>query len=225
MNTPGSYRTMDTAGQITAVITQLLSLAKLPAVARLIMDSNPAIEQVGSLRGNRFTMMGNELSINGALAAAYLLCRQQDSSSCRFTTSGLPDQLIGRLTKTQVAVTFPSSLIQIIKENQIFLQGIAYQVIPGLVRPVTTDRKRSQLQSFVNGTPAAGTIYYQDDTIQPLVYVKATDTYVWEQACGSGSLAFSLLTGVKQVIQPSGKTINIQINKQSITVSSTVKEL
>ncbi len=74
-------------------------------------------------------------------------------------------------------------------------------------------------------SPAAGLIYYQNNRIQPVIYVKATDSLVWESACGSGSLAFALLSKNQVVLQTSGQTIRFNFGQKEVTITTTVKEI
>jgi hypothetical protein len=62
--------------------------------------------------------------------------------------------------------------------------------------------------------PAFGGIIYEKNKIIPYVYVARIQSFVKETACGSGSLAFSIFSGIKNVIQPSGDIINIKIGKK-----------
>ncbi|EKD79754.1 MAG: hypothetical protein ACD_40C00323G0006 [uncultured bacterium] len=212
---PTPYRTIDTAGQVTAVITQAIEPDQLGPTSREIMAKNPTIEQVGYLNGNQFTMMGGELSINGLIAASYLLNQSG-------TVNGYPFIV----KQSQISLTLPISIVLETSNNIIQLQGIAYQITPELrttqkIPPST----RKWLQKLSSDSRASGLIYYSRNKIQPLVYVPTTNTYVWENACGSGSLAFSLATGIRRILQPSGQIIRFSITKKNITVTAAVKEV
>lgn len=215
MKAKTKYRLIDTAGQVTAVVTQVVKTDQQSALARSIMASNSLVEQVGYLQGNNFRMMGGELSINALLAAAYLLNQSGQVNGYSFVTNS-----------STITLTLPSSLILATSDNLVRLNGITYQVIRGFPRtPILSTQVNKQLQDLAANSRASGLIYYQGSCIKPLVYVPSTNTYVWEKACGSGSLAFSLVTGIREVIQPSGQSINYQINQDNITVTATVKEV
>ena len=196
------YRLIDTAGQITAVVTTKINMEDLPKLAKSIMEKDQKVEQVGYLRGDNFQMMGGELSINGLLASAFI---RNPSTTC---------------------ITLPSSLILDTSGDIVSLKGITYKItnnLPASKRISFTTKKL--LTTLASGTKASGIIYYKNNTIKPLVYVSDTNTYVWENACGSGSLAYSLVTGNRKVIQPSGKLLKFKISKNTITVTATVKEI
>jgi len=212
-----SYRLVDTAGQITAVITTPIQPGQLPKLANAIMRKNPRVEQVGYLQGDTFQMMGNELSINGLISGAFLLSRAGQINGLDFV-----------VTPSTITLSFPNSLVKYVDSvNQIVeLQGIAYQVISGFPKRKTISSKtKILLQKLATSSPASGIIYYQDGRIRPLVFVKATNSYVWENACGSGSLATALITKQPNIIQPSGQQICFQFTSKNIVVTTTAKEV
>mgnify|MGYP006055950399 FL=1 len=84
---------------------------------------------------------------------------------------------------------------------------------------------KNMLLNMCKKSPAAGLIYYEKQEIVPLIFVLATNSYVWEQACGSGSLAFSMVTREDKVIQPSRDVIIFDRSLDTITITETVKEL
>ena len=55
--------------------------------------------------------------------------------------------------------------------------------------------------------------------------VKKVNSFVKETACGSGSIAFSLFSKYKNIIQPTGEIINIRIKKDKFIISAEVKEV
>ncbi len=212
-----TYITVDTAGQITAIITDKVEPGELPTLANSIMAENLQVEQVGYLQENTFQMMGDELSINGLLAAAFLLNK-----------SGKVNDLDFEIQESTVSLAFPNSLVISVnrKANVVSLQGMTYKVISGFVpkQNVSAQIKKT-LQKLAINSPASGIIFYQKNKIQPLVYVKATDSYVWENACGSGSLAAALITGEPDITQPSGQTISFTFTSKNIVVITTAKEV
>lgn len=210
-----SYRLIDTAGQITAVVTQVVKTDQQSALARSIMANDSRIEQVGYLQGNNFRMMGGELSINALLAAAYLLNQSGQVNGYPFFTSS-----------STITLTLPSSIVLEISNNLVRLAGITYQIIRGIPSSKTISSKTQKtIQNLTLNSPAAGIVYYEDTQIKPLVYVQQTNSYKWENACGSGSLAFALFFGKRDIIQPSGQIIQFQILPNTITVTLAVKEL
>lgn len=210
-----NYKTIWTAGQLTAVITDSQIDNNLSEIAKSIMAKNSQIEQVGILTGRNFQMMGGELSINGLIAGAYVVNKSGDINNFSFIKSG-----------NVVSLELPISIIISSNNNEIALEGIKYLLISGLPNTrVLSSSIKEKLIDISKNSPASGIIYYDKGKIVPLVYVQGTGTYIWENACGSGSLAYSLFSGEKVVIQPSGESIQFNISKNIITVTETVKEI
>lgn len=71
--------------------------------------------------------------------------------------------------------------------------------------------------------PASGIIKYRANKITPIVYVKNTNSLVWENACGSGSLVYSIYSSYSKIIQPSKQEILVKRFKKSFTIKVPVK--
>jgi len=215
MTTPTKYRLISSAGQITAVVTDSVSVVLQATIAQSIMTDDCRVEQVGFLSGTNFRMMGGELSINALLAAAFLLNESGQVNEYSFTTN-----------QSTITLSLPTSLIISVQDNLVKLRGINYQIVEGIPSStVISPPIKTRLRKLAADSLAAGLIYYQGSVIKPLVYVPATSSYVWENACGSGSLAFSLVTSIRQVTQPSGQNISFDITNSQINVTTTVKEV
>jgi hypothetical protein len=209
------YRVVNTAGQNTAIITTPTKSSELPMLAKKIMLTNRDIDQVGYLSGNRFTMMGGELSINGTLAAASLVQGGNLINGYQFYK--LDDM---------ITVSFPKTIVRMRLSQLVIFNGISYLLIPaGVSQKKVTFLQKIVLNLLTLINPASGIIYYTGAQIIPLIYVRATNTYVWEAACGSGSVACSLVSGVRQVKQPSGESLSIAIDRKFISITTSVKEL
>jgi diaminopimelate epimerase len=229
---PG-YTIIDTAGQKTAVIAPSFPRGQQPLISKLLMTINPVIEQVAFLEKftnsptrYRLQMMGNELSINGSLAGAYLLTKIKSTKKVNFTISGLNRQVTSTIKDDSVSIDFPASIVKNVKGNVVYLKGITYQIQRGFPKTsLTTPKQKSLLSKLATTSPAAGIIFCQKTQIKPLVYVKATNSFVWENACGSGSLAYYLITGQNKVKQSSKTVITINKNRDKLAISAPVKEI
>ncbi|MEK7092781.1 MAG: hypothetical protein AAB907_04100, partial [Patescibacteria group bacterium] len=73
--------------------------------------------------------------------------------------------------------------------------------------------------------PSFGIIYFRDNIIFPIVFVKQTDSLFEESACGSGSIAFSILTKKTNITQPTGKRIIVNRKDYSFAVNAQVTNL
>ncbi|OGJ37988.1 MAG: hypothetical protein A3A82_00810 [Candidatus Pacebacteria bacterium RIFCSPLOWO2_01_FULL_47_12] len=216
-----------TAGQLTALVLQdEINTSKKLAIR--LLKQYPAVDQVGfvSKKTATLTMMGGELSINGCIAAGYTLGRSKQKQQLLLSTSCVGEPIKIRLAESVVSASFPRTLITSQTKNEVCLQGVRYQLIAGFPDSQTlTIEQRSTLTQMLSYDFAAGFIFYEGDRIIPVVAVAGTKTLYWEQACGSGSLAYWAISGCSNVLQPSGEYLLIIPDSQYITISATTKEI
>lgn len=208
------YKLVDTAGQITAVVFGEMKRERQSPVAKSLMKNDPRIEQVVFIVRNRIQTMGNELCINGSLAGAFL------TIDPKIEISGL-NKLV-RFTKENGSISgkFPINLLINKTQNLIQLTGIVYIISNN--KKLTNKNSLSKLANKYS-VPASGIISYEENKIKPLIYVKDTDSLVWENACGSGSLAYSIFSGFKKIKQPSNKFIEIERDERYFTIKVDAK--
>lgn len=158
----------------------------------------------------KLEMMGNELCINATLALA-----SQLGKPGQLYTSGIDTPV--NYIKNSISLNLPYE----IKDNFVLFPGIGYIVTNETLNPkIVLPQLSNQFK-----LPAFGQIKYLGNKINPIVYVKKTNSIVNESACGSGSIAFSLLNNVSDVIQPSGGVIKVQKNGSYVTISAKVTEI
>ena len=228
MKTFIQYQKISTAGEITAVLSASVPIRRQALLARRIMRIEPDVEQIAFLNTltspSRLRMMGGELSVNGTVTGCYALLLQQRLQSLVLRVEALDERVRASLTRDTVTAYFPRSLIKTRQGNTVALRGMTYRVIPGIPNnQKATAKKRRLLIELAKTAPAAGLVYYEENRIRPLIYVKATRSFVWEQACGSGSIAYALISGTSAIRQPSGGTIRITINKNTIVYKATAR--
>lgn len=217
-----SYQKVNTAGEVTAVITTPVPLKQQAALSRQIMDNDTNIEQVAfvttsSLGQYRLRMMGGELSVNGAVAGAFILMKQLKQNNVQLFDFSFQAPITATLKTNKITAKFPISLVRSINGNDVKLANMTYCIVKNIPKkPTVTAKRRILLRTLAKTTPAAGIVYFEKNTVAPLIYVKATQSYVWEQACGSGSIAYALLSGLTRVKQPSGEFVSIRITKDEI---------
>lgn len=221
------FTLIDTGGQITAIVCDNVRKEKYPKIARDLMNADKTIEQVGFIEGDklqpRFQMMGGELSINGTLAAAYFISQKYNISSFELKTSGLNEPVRVDTVENEVYALFPKSIVISSTNKKVIFDGMSYIMKNENQTMSETSRWETILKKETVSNPASGVIFYNENKISPLIYVKATNTLVWENACGSGSLAFYLLSGVKNIIQPSKQIIYINDEGEFYSVATTAK--
>lgn len=71
---------------------------------------------------------------------------------------------------------------------------------------------------------AVGVVWIErkDDSvaIYPVVWVRSIDTFFYESSCGSGTIAACAVTGVSDIIQPTGKIIRAEVDGDFVTLES-----
>lgn len=176
------------------------------------------VEQVGFIAEKKFPkliMMGNELCINSTLALA-----SQLSKSGLLKTSGITKPIYyennGNNTSIELALPFEK------KENIILFSGIGF-LCSDKVFNVSKEYLSNLVIQF--NLPAFGVVFYQGNKITPYVYVRETDSLFKETACGSGSIACSLVTDYEEIIQPTGEIIYVKTYGNKFTVGAKVVKI
>lgn len=209
------YTLVDTAGQITAVVDVSVSRTQQPIIAKPIMDKIKNIGQVCFIERQgkyfRLQMMGDELSINGTLAGAFYLLEKFRKTKIKLVCSGLSTFIIANKDNNSVSIVIP---------KQIF--GIKFAFVPGFVKEKIMPGWVQILKNLATVFPASGIIFYEANKIQPLIYVRATNTFVWENCCGSASIAYAIRAGYREILQPSGEKIFIKMDSETITYQTRV---
>jgi len=174
------------------------------------------VEQVGFISTNNFPelqMMGNELCINGTLALASTLGKEG-----KMKTSGVRQKIFFLNDEEKTTIQIPLKFKKV--DNIILFEGIGFILFDSKEK---TDVKKKLALNLCDryNLPAFGVIIYENNRITPYIYVKEVDSFVKETACGSGSIAFSILTDRNEVIQPTGEKIWVEVEDQ-IKVSARV---
>lgn len=114
---------------------------------------------------------------------------------------------------------FPK-LIKSTTNNLVELDGIIYKLIPNFVKPKINNFQKNTLKNILKNYEASGLVYFENNKIQPVVYVKDTNTYVWETCCGSASIAYSVISKKKMIEQPSGEKVFVKIQNKDVIYSA-----
>ncbi|MCB9808429.1 hypothetical protein H6770_04205 [Candidatus Peribacteria bacterium] len=230
-------------GNTTAIVRSVVPKESRAYVANLLMSADyVCAEQVGFLdrpiseQANvRLEMMGGELCINAIRSvSAFLLKESEENAEVLVESSGASQILkcsnnflengtiytsvewevtpcIERLDDTTVLVELPG-ITHILCKKQTFPSKQDAAKIFEVLQEKYSSRLRSQ--------PAYGIIPYSSSgeslRIRPIVYVRETESTVFETGCGSGSIALALSEAREgrtnfRIIQPSGSTYEIVI--------------
>lgn len=183
---------------------------------QLISQYLGKVEQIGFVQGNRLEMMGSELCINSTIAFASQLPEKKGE----LFTSGIKGAIKYSNSDTQTTIELP--IIATVDKNIVLLPGIGF-----LCETKDINITKELLLNFCQlyNLPAFGVAIYKNNQLTPYVYVKETDSLIKETACGSGSIAVSLFTGLQKIRQPTGACISVRIEKNNIAISAQVKEV
>ena len=209
------YTVIDPTKNITLLVTTPVQRALQPQTAAWLLRREKDAEQVGFLEFlpdgmPRLQMMGGEFCGNATMGLGAWLCRRDALPSG--VTHDFTLEISGASAPVPCAVTpvnygYLATVEMPLPEKVearsfsmedgelsltvVFLPGICHIIAP----KETIDRAHAEdlLRRWSASLPgeAVGLILLDEDrtAIDPLVYVKPTDTAVWERGCGSGSAA------------------------------------
>lgn len=233
-------RYLDPAGNITAVVLTPVPPALRPALSRAIMAEGRA-EQVGfaavpQLGGMcRLEMMGGEFCGNAVRSYGCLWAMEH-----RLGKKNLPVEISGAVKPVPVMadpdgaqsyadMPLPLGMNWLTVEGRryplILCQGICHLLALGQ-KPehAFLEAARSQLNALEQ--EAWGIMFLEEQRLVPAVYVKSTDSLVWESSCGSGSVAAAwYLAGENPAqqtfrFQEPGGEIHVSVQRENGTISA-----
>jgi len=176
------------------------------------------VEQVGFVSKkatfSKMTMMSGELCINATLAFASTLDKNGE-----LTTSGFKNPIPYSNKNGSITIQIPFRFKK--DENVILLNGIGFILYDTKEK---SEVKKSELSDLSKKykLPAFGGIIYNKNKIIPYVYVAGVNSFVKETACGSGSVAFSIFSGINDVVQPTEKIISIKKKTEFFDITAKV---
>ena len=209
------YTVIDPTKNITLLVTTPVPRALQPQTAAWLLRHEKDAEQVGFLEPSddapaRLQMMGGEFCANATMSLGAWLCRRdrlphsmthdfalEISGASHLVPCAVTPVHYGYLAT--VALPLPEKMEQRafptpageVKLTVVFLPGICHIIAPaGTVARQDAEELLRRWSAQLPGE-AVGLILLDEEctAIDPLVYVKPTDTAVWERGCGSGSAA------------------------------------
>ena len=208
------YIRVNPSGNITLLVTDFVPRQRQNEIARRLMQLDPGAEQVGFLEEPsvpgaraRLQMMGGEFCGNATMALAGWLARQDDlpdGEECIYPLeiSGAR-RLIPCLIRREGEVcigTVPMPVPEEIASREILpgislplvrFEGISHLIVAkGEITPARAVEGIAQWCAGMNAD-ALGILFTDEEysALRPLVYVRSTDSAVWENSCGSGTAA------------------------------------
>ena len=223
-----SYMIFNPAGNITAlVLADEYNLEQKRIINSRIMEKESKVEQVGflSLRDRRLTMAGGEFCGNATRCAALYYIEKQQSMELEINNNKIE---VGINKKQEVWCEIPIQgyRIEKIEENiyKIILKGITILVVKEIENFNNLKEIAINLiKKYKLDDDAIGVMFVDKIEniikIYPIVWVKEIDTLFFENACGSGTIAVTMLESMLEnaskeyeVIQPSGDILKTNIS-------------
>lgn len=205
------YTVIDPTKNITLLVTTPVPRDVQPRVAAELLQREKDAEQVGFAEGlaagePRLQMMGGEFCGNATMSMAAWLHRDLPvGESCALTlpVSGAPEPVPCRVTHIDgcfigtVSMPLPERIETLSLPVCGVMQSLPVVLLPGICHVIVPadmirrDQAEKTLRSWSDLLPgeAMGLLLLDESrtAFTPLVYVRPTDSCVWERGCGSGS--------------------------------------
>lgn len=207
------YTVIDPTKNITLLVTTPMPRARYAQIASHLLALEKDAEQVGFLESSdeqdaALRMMGGEFCGNAAMSLGAWLCRGETEGVDRHLTldvSGVDSPVSCDISVVRhgyigtVSMPLPEKIETLtlpfgdgeVTLDAVFLPGICHIIAPnGTVQRHQAEDALRQWAGLLQ-LDAVGLLLFDETAMyfDPLVYVRATDTAVWERGCGSGSAA------------------------------------
>ena len=207
------YTVIDPTKNITLLVTTPMPRKYYAEISSHLLALEQDAEQVGFLESSdtcdaALQMMGGEFCGNATMSLGAWLCRDDAVGTDRhlmLAVSGVSTPVSCDISVVRhgyigtVSMPLPEKIETLtlpfgdgeISLDAVFLPGICHIIAPNgtVQRHQAEDALRKW--SDILQMDAVGLLLFDETAMHfdPLVYVKATDTVVWERGCGSGSAA------------------------------------
>ncbi len=244
------YEFLNPSGNITALVTKDFPREKYQEISNKIMKKDPNIEQVGFLKKFsdsifRLEMAGLEFCGNASRAFACFLVKEKYVKTNKFQISVTGyDNLIdcevekkGEDYYSTIDLKFLKPIKDFIENKTLNNQEISVVHLPGISHTFLDQKKFKfdkenclkdakkiiQELNLIN-LPAIGVIWFEDNQINPVVYVKDIDSLFYENSCGSGSIAYGIYHSYLKNKDGLFNFDVMQKNKEVVKVSIELKD-
>lgn len=224
-----TYLRANPTGNITLLVTSSVDRIDQPRVSAAMMKALNC-EQVGFIESAgredalcRLQMMGGEFCGNATVSAAAMIARNQGVTEGKSVTvplevSGAEGILKCRVTNCgkyytgTVKMPRVNRIEELPQGTLVRMNGIAHLIVSEKYDMEMAEKTLRGLADCLE-EDACGLLQWVDGFMIPLVYVKKTNSMVWETSCASGSTAIGCIaaarnkagTAVTEVHQPGGK--------------------
>ena len=203
-----SYILADPSGNTTAFVLTPVDSGQYGPVARSVMERLGA-EQVAFVHDGRMDMMGGEFCGNASRSfALWQALHAEDGRSLR-PFSGLRQETVtvrGEETALYAAIQMPLPRRMLPLEQSplgrctlVEYPGISHILLEDYA-PQDTDvaNANALLAQLSAESGCFGLLYLSGNRMRPLVYVRDTDTLIWESSCASGTCAVAAALALRQ---------------------------
>jgi len=203
--------------------------ASYAGIAKGFMDKDLEVEQFGFIEGfSHLEMSGGEFCGNAARVAALLISERTGAKNGHFSMSGFDGIVKYDIASDgTVSCEFPGLKIKAIdvdvqnmKAKMIDMGGIVHIILPASElfkndRRWYEEKHRSFVEALVLQNRAAVGVVWQEQIsppqilIHPVVWVRDINSFFYETACGSGTLACLVANDIAkmEIVQPSDQSI------------------
>ena len=230
------YQIFNPAGNITAlVIGDKYTHDERKQINNMIMDRNKEVEQVGFLSEDKakLTMAGGEFCGNATRCATYYYLNEKIIDEIEINKRKIK---VGKDKLENIWCEIPIDNYNINKlEDELYkviLDGITIIVARKILeKDYSEEELKVKAREIVNSyddeiNNAIGVMFLNkkdnEIKINPIVFVKTINTIFYENACGSGTIAVTMLDAIllnksnKYIIwQPSGEILETDITVEN----------
>ena len=213
-----SYKIYSPCGNITALVEGIYKDKK--RINDEIQKWNPKVEQVGFVEDRILEMAGGEFCGNASRSAIYYWLKGKQGE-LKMKCSGCSDTLTGGIDE-KGDVYLKGIKVCSIMGNKVEMEGITFFIFPNC-----KDRKEiaDKIINENRNQCCVGVIFYTDNAITPVVWVRDVDTTYWEKSCASGSIAFAAWRGdgEYEILQPSQDFLRVKVKSNVCEISGKVE--
>lgn len=208
-------RVADPAGNITIFVMDPAERKDYPKIAALLLEQKEfQAEQVGFIEKKedgtmRMQMMGGEFCGNASRSFGYFKSMMDEthprlvpvevSGSARILTAevdlqagtsriDMPLPLGKRMLETPEGAVYP----------MIVFDGICHIIVEAAPQSAAFTEMLMELAKKEVSCDAYGIMFLEGEKMTPVVYVKETDSLIWESSCGSGSMGAAVYLAGKE---------------------------
>ena len=249
-----NYQIANPTGNITVLVTTDVPAAERFAVVHEMFDKEPTCEQVGFVKvpGGKETdgksmggsialeMMGGEFCGNATMSAAAYLAKLNGLEPGAKTTIKVDSSGADEPVEVEIVANVDGSYqatlempMPTIDGTVVHLDGISHMIVPA--DKMGHEEAEAAIKSYAEKYDALafGILLYSEESdsavkIEPLVYVRGSETMVWEHGCASGSIAAAYYKHAEcgankiNVSQPGG-VITVEIDQGKLYLTGRVE--